>query len=366
MSSLICKVTEIYSLDVHPNADRLEIATVENQGGWKCIVEKNKYVVGQKIIFIPPDSIIPQGMIEKYELTYMKNGGRIQTVKLRGVISQGLILPCPKGYEKVGTDVSKTLGITKWQPPEPNFSFGGNQVSKKKINPLFDRYTEIENIKNFSKVFSENDKVVMLEKIHGTNARFGNIPIGTNKMGSFLYRIVSWFKKNILKHEFEFVYGSHNVQKSGSDNPQHFYGEDVWGKVAKKYDLANKLPNNLIFYGEVAGEGIQDLTYSLKQHELFIFDVKDVRTGKYLNWYDVEMLCNGLGLNHVPVLYEGLYSEDLRKQYTVGKSLIDGKTIREGVVIKPVVEENDRKIGRKILKSVSEEYLLRKNGTEFK
>lgn len=363
MSSLIVEVCKIDKIEKHENADTLEVIQVK---GWNVISKMGQYKVGDLVIFIPPDSIIPQEMIEKYELSYMKNGGRIQTVKLRGVISQGLILPCPKGYEKVGLDVAKTLGITKWQPPEPNFSFGGNQVSKKKINPLFDRYTEIENIKNFSNVFSENDNVVMLEKIHGTNARFGNIPIGKNEMGSFLYRVVSWFKKNILKHEFEFVYGSHNVQKSGSDNPQHFYGEDVWGNIAKKYDLANRLPNNLIFYGEIAGEGIQDLTYSLKQHELFIFDVKDVRTGKYLNWCDVEILCGNLKLNHVPVLYEGKYSEEVRKNHTVGKSVIDGKTIREGVVVKPLIEENDRKIGRKILKSVSEEYLLRKNGTEFK
>ena len=363
MSSLIVEVCKIDGIEKRGNADKREGRQVK---GWHEISKMGQYKVGDLVIFIPPDSIIPQEMIEKYELTYMKNGGRIQTVKLRGVISQGLILPCPKGYEKIGLDVSKTLGITKWQPPEPNFSFGGNQVSKKKINPLFDRYTEIENIKNFSSVFSENDNVVMLEKIHGTNARFGNIPIGTNEMGSFLYRIISWFKKNILKHEFEFVYGSHNVQKSGSDNPQHFYGEDVWGKIAKKYDLANRLPNNLIFYGEIAGEGIQDLTYSLKQHELFIFDVKDVKKGRYLNWHEVEILCGNVKLNHVPVLYEGKYSEEIRKEYTVGKSVIDGKTIREGVVVKPLIEENDRKIGRKILKSVSEEYLLRKNGTEFK
>ena len=363
MSSLIVEVCKIDGIEKHGNADTLEVIQVK---GWNVISKMGQYKVGDLVIFIPPDSIIPQEMIEKYELTYMKNGGRIQTVKLRGVISQGLILPCPKGYEKIGLDVSKVLGITKWQPPEPKFSFGGSQVSKKKINPLFDRYVEIENIKNFNDVFSEDDIVVMLKKIHGTNARFGNIPIGTNEMGSFLYQIVSWFKKNILKHEFEFVYGSHNVQKSGSDNPQHFYGEDVWGKVAKKYDLANRLPNSFIFYGEIAGEGIQDLTYSLKQHELFIFDVKDVRTGKYLDWHNVLFLCEELGLKTVPSLYEGNYTEDYRKMLTTGKSVIDGKTIREGIVVKPLIEENDRKIGRKILKSVSEEYLLRKNGTEFK
>ena len=185
-------------------------------------------------------------------------------------------------------------------------------------------------------------------------------------MGYLVYRIVSWFKKNVLKHKFEFVYGSHNVQKSGSDNPNHFYGEDVWGKVAKKYNLAEILPENLIFYGEIVGEGIQDLTYGCKEHSLFIFDIKDVTTGKYLDWYDVVKWCEYLGLRTVPELYVGQYSDETRKEFTTGRSVLDVKTIREGIVVKPVLEQNDRKIGRKILKSVSEEYLLRKNGTEFK
>ena len=159
---------------------------------------------------------------------------------------------------------------------------------------------------------------------------------------------------------------SHNVQKSGSDNPNHFYGEDVWGKIAEKYNLAETLPENLIFYGEIVGEGIQDLTYGYKKHSLFIFDIKDVTTGKYLDWYDVVRWCEHLGLQIVPELYAGQYSDELRKQFTTGKSTIDGKTIREGIVLKTITESNNPKIGRKILKSVSEEYLLRKNGTEFK
>ena len=76
--------------------------------------------------------------------------------------------------------------------------------------------------------------------------------------------------------------------------------------------------------------------------------------------------CEQLGLQYVPLLWQGYYSEDMRKLYTVGKSELDSKTIREGIVIRPALEVNDRKIGRKILKSVSEEYLTRKGGTEFK
>jgi len=268
---------------------------------------------------------------------------------------------------KEGLDVGEILEIKKWQPPEPKFYSGGGVVSKKKINPLFDKYTDIENVKNFDSVFNESDVIVFTEKIHGTNSRFGNIPIGTNEMGSLVYRIASWFRKNVLGHKFEFVYGSHNVQKSGSDNPQHFYGEDVWGKVAKRYDLANKIPEGYIVYGEIAGEGIQDLTYGLKEHTLFVFDIKEVFTGKYMDWEFVKTFCWDNKLPCVPELYVGQYSEALREDFTSGKSVLDGKTVREGIVIKPLSETNDRRIGRKILKSVSTEYLTRRgNATEFK
>lgn len=363
MSSLIVEVCRIDDIQRHPNADRLSIVNVK---GWNSIVGLDQYKVGDKVVFIPPDCILPDELIQKYNLDYIKKSGRTGTVKLRGFISQGLVLDVPEGNFRVGDDVASVLGITKWQPPEPAFYKGGGQVSKKKINPLFDKYTEIENIKNFSDVFTEDDAVVFTEKLHGTNSRFGNIPIGTNKNASLLYRIKSWIKKHILRHEYEFVYGSHNVQKSGSDNPQHFYGEDIWGNVAKKYNLAEILPEDHIFYGEIVGEGIQDLTYGFKDHRLFIFDIKNVRTEKYLDWNEVVTWCCILGLDYVPVIYEGFYDEETRKQFTVGKSVLDVKTMREGIVIKPVSERNDRKIGRKILKSVSEEYLTRKGGTEFK
>ena len=363
MSSLIVEVCKVDAIERHPNADRLSIVSVK---GWNSIVGLDQYKVGDKVVFIPPDCILPDGLIQKYNLDYIKKSGRTGTVKLRGFISQGLVLDVPEGKFKVGDDVSSVLGITKWQPPEPKFSSGGGQVSKKKINPLFDKYTDIENIKNFNDVFTENDIVVFTEKLHGTNSRFGNIPIGTNKNASFFYRIKSWIRKNIFRHKYEFVYGSHNVQKSGSDNPQHFYGEDIWGKVAKKYNLANILPADYVFYGEIVGDGIQDLTYGFKNHHLFIFDIKDVVTGKYLDWNDVISWCYALDLDFVPDLYQGNYSEELRENFTIGKSVLDENTIREGIVIKPMVESNDRKIGRKILKSVSEEYLTRKGGTEFK
>jgi RNA ligase (TIGR02306 family) len=199
MSSLIVETCRIANIEPHPNADRLEIATVK---GWNVIIQKGQYQIGDMVVFIPPDSILPQSLIEEYQLDYLKNNGRVGTVKLRGFISQGLVLPSPNNRE--GVDVAKVLGITKYEVPEPTFYKSRKVVSKKKTNPLFDKYTDIENIKNFDTVFAEGEMVVVTEKLHGTNARFGNLPITISSGQPLLYKISAWLKK-LFGQKYEFV-----------------------------------------------------------------------------------------------------------------------------------------------------------------
>jgi RNA ligase (TIGR02306 family) len=363
MSSLIVKVCRVDNVEKHPNADRLSIATV---GGWNCIIGLDQYKVGDRVVFIPPDCIIPNNLIEKYNLEYLKGNGRTGTVKLRGYISQGLILDVPEGNWKLGDDVANAMGITKYEQPEPKFSIGGaRQATKKRLNPLFDKYTDIENINNFKDVFKDGDLVVVTEKIHGCNGRWSLLPIAYSSKLPLIEKIKFVWNKYVLKKQFEFVYGSHNVQLTSDSKTKNFYGDDVWGKIAKKYDLANKITENTIIYGEVYGEGIQDLTYGLKGIDFVVFDIK--RDGKYLNWNDVVDYCNQYQLPHVPVIVANtVFDANNIKEWTDGQSFKCQGQIREGCVIKPMVEENNPRIGRKILKSVSTEYLTRKGGTEFK
>lgn len=362
MSSLLVEVCKIKSIEVHPNADRLEIATVK---GWNVIIQKGQYKIGDRVVFIPPDSIMPQHLIEEFDLSYMKKGEKVRTVKLRGVISQGLVLPALKTWP-VGKEVSAIMGITKWMPPEPKYNPGTPQTSKKKINPLLDKYTDIENIKNYDDIFEVGEFIVITEKLHGCNARYGNLEIQVLPDAPILDRIKAWYKKKILKQTHEFVYGSHNVQITSNNKRNSFYGTDVWGDIAERYDFALILPKNYIFYGEIVGKGIQDLEYGLSGHEFYVFDIKDTETGKYLNWYEVELFCNYYKLKFVPLMYDGEYLHDTVSHFTSGPSGVFSKQIREGIVIRSRLEEDNRKIGRKILKSISPGYLLRKNATEFK
>jgi RNA ligase (TIGR02306 family) len=208
LSELHVEVCKIDNVEKHPNADRLEIATVK---GWNCVVGLGQFQKDEVVVYLPPDSIIPASIIEKYHLyseqkqedgtiikktyfrTMYENGSaRMTTQKLRGIVSQGLILQLDENEKKkwlVGMDVAKDLGITKWEPPVAGFMQGVSSVNKKKLNPLFDKYTNIDNIKNYNYVFKKGDKVKISEKLHGTNARYANLKICNSKDLPILQKI---------------------------------------------------------------------------------------------------------------------------------------------------------------------------------
>lgn len=358
MSSLIVEVVRIGEVEAHPNADRLEMVTVK---GWNCVVGKGQFKTGDLAIYVPIDAVLPAWMIDKYELEYLKKGERVRTVRLRGSISQGLLLTPPEGAFREGENVAERLGITKWEPPVQTFTRGPSvgKPNRLRPNPNFSRYTDIENVKNFPSVFKPGDPVVVTEKIHGTNFRCGWVERPTKDLWN---RLKAW-----LFGEYEWVVGSHNVQLTLT-TPKHakFYGGNVYHEIAHRYNLKILLRQGEIIYGEIYGDKIQDLTYGKKNGEIDVvfFDLK--RGDRYLNWADFRDACENRDLPMAPVLYEGEYKDGLLAEYTDGPSILaSGKHMREGVVVKDQWERMDKTIGRKVLKSVSTDYLLRKDGTEF-
>lgn len=354
MSSLIVEANRIESLEPLPNSDNLEVAKVK---GWFSLVGKGQHKVGELVTFLPPDCILPQELVDKYQLTFLKNGRRIRTLKLRNFISQGLILPLPEGNFKEGDSLVDVLKIMKWEPTQSNSNCLGtrNAVSKKKCNSSFTKYTEIENVKNYNNVFSEKDEVVITEKIHGSNFRCGLLKRDAR----------NWFQKLWIRlfGEWEYVYGSHNVQIQ-NPNRKGYYKENVYLQIFNKYNMKEKLERDTIIYGEIFGGKIQDLTYGLTEIDLKVFDVK--KEGKYLNYDELLSYCHFYSLPMVPELYRGRFSEAVLIQCTEGNSILCTNQIREGCVVKSAQEENHYTIGRKILKSINKNYLIRKNGTEGK
>jgi len=171
MSTFKVPVTTIREVFVHPNADLLEIVKVYD---WNVVVSKGKYKAGDKVVYVPVDSILPLDLEEKIfpvgSKVKLKNH-RIRTIKLRKAISQGMILAMeflPEANYKEEQDVSTILGITKYEEQElPESMKLKGAKSKKKGNPNFKKYTDIENFKYYDRVFQDGELVYISEKLHG-------------------------------------------------------------------------------------------------------------------------------------------------------------------------------------------------------
>ncbi len=360
-SSLIVEVCRIDKIKDHPNADKLEYAVVK---GWECIVLKDTYKEGDLVTFVPPDAIFEESVMDEYNLEYLRQSkGRVKTIRLRGYISQGIVLSAQG--KPLGTDMMKFYKITKWEPKAPKYHAGLGKTTAKKLNPLFDKYNKPQHFKNFSSLFYEGEDVVMVEKIHGTNFRAGNLPIAKEKgiLGALRY----FWKTKIKKQTYEFCFGSMNMQFKDLRSKGGFYKKNVYAQIAKKYRLDEVVPAGLIIYGEIYGSGIQDLTYGKGDGDidLAVFDIKDSGTNRYLYYPTMESWVKMMKLPLAPEVYRGPFSVEALKEHTSGKSLLCGSQIREGVVCRSLQFSFDNRVGRKFVKSVSPEYLTRGNATEY-
>jgi len=200
---------------------------------------------------------------------------------------------------------------------------------------LFVSYTDIENLRNFPAAFQEGEEVVITEKIHGTNSRVGVVE-GTYMAGSKELRRKqpgTW-KENI----YWFPFSLPSVQA-----------------LFDEYHSAKQV----ILFGEVYGSKIQSLNYGVIDTLGYrAFDM--LVDGKYLSDREFGDLCDANYVLRVPYLYQGPYSLDIVKRLSNGPTELSADHIREGVVVKPVVERRDPKLGRVILKYIGDEYLFGK------
>jgi RNA ligase (TIGR02306 family) len=362
VSELIVKVVEIDDIKPHPNADRLDLAVV---AGWNCVVRKGEFNVGDRVIYIPIDAVLPpqlEGQLFPIESKIKLTKSRIRTIKIRGAVSQGLVIkPEEVGLTRtyVGEDVGDILGITKYEPPQSSVPQGMRVgVPRKHTNPLFRKYTDIENFKHYNTLFEPGENVYVTEKLHGTSARYGWFPVVADTWWKKVKKFFGWLKP------WEFCYGSRNVQLQ-SKSYNGFYEDNVYAKILVQEDLSGMLDHNEAVYGEIVGSSIQKgYTYGCKegQHEFYAYDVQI--DGEWLNPTEFVHFCDVRGIKRVPVLYVGPYVFELIDNMRKGDSYIGDQKIREGIVIKPV-EEQVSMVGRKVLKFINDDYLLKEDNTDF-
>jgi RNA ligase (TIGR02306 family) len=336
MERKLASIRRISDLSPIEGADKIELATID---GWKVVVAKDvNHKVGDLIVYCEVDSFLP--IREDFEFlrksSYKKmadgnEGFRLKTIKLRGQISQGLIVPLDvllkHGVSSddvfEGLDVTGTLGIIKYEPPVPAQLAG--QV--KGMFPSFLKKTDEERIQNLVKEFPiyKLAKFYVTEKLDGSS--------------------VTYYVKDGV-----FGVCSRNLDLLEDEN------NTMW-KFAITTGLSERmvgLGKNIAVQGEIIGEGIQGNPYKRIGQTVKIFNGFDIDKYEYLSLDSLLELTKVLELKTVPILdLEFTLPETIDELLLMaeGKSILNIKTEREGLVIR----SHDRKIS---FKAISNKFLL--------
>jgi len=326
----LASIQIVSALDPIPNADRIERATIL---GWNVVVKKEEFTVGSKCIFFEVDAQLPDGH-EWAEFMRPRNF-RVKTCKLRGVLSQGLALPVsilPEGSScEVGDDVSEILNVKKY---EPKTGFGFKSGDAMGNFPSFIPKTDELRLQSILPVLNEIRGVPIFWtiKCDGTSSTFCNL-------GG------------------EFYACSRNLRKKP--------GENVYWEMVNKYGLQECLPDGFAIQGEICGPGIQKNRLALKETDLFVFDVFDILSGKYLGLHDFVKFCGSRGLRTVPVesiitnpdsfdLSLDTWLERARGLYT------DTNNNREGIVVRTIDPVYSHAVGSRLsFKVLNNDFLLK-------
>lgn len=337
MERKLATIRRISNIEPIEGADKIELCTVDN---WKVVTAKDVgHQVGDLVVYCEIDSFLPVKpefeWLRKSSYKKLSDGSegfRIKTIKLRGQVSQGLIIPlkdipASNSYQDIwliDTDVSERLEITKYDPPLGAVLSG---LAKGSF-PSFIFKTDEERVQNLTKYYDKwKDQIFYLtEKLDGSSATY------------FL-------------NQGEFGACSRNLELSPTED-----GNTFW-RVARELDLENKLREfgyNIALQGELIGEGIQGNPYKIKGQTVKFFNIFDIDKQEYFPLQEFKDLIDGFDLETVPIIDESFTLPNTIDElilFADGKSALNPDFNREGIVVRSL----DRKIS---FKAISNLFLL--------
>ncbi|MDR1469718.1 MAG: hypothetical protein LBT00_10540 [Spirochaetaceae bacterium] len=394
MERTLAYIATIARLDKIPDKDRIVYASFKNLG-WQVIVD-TAHQVGDKVVYIEIDAILP--VKPEYEFLRKRcyserwEGFVIKGMKMAGLISYGLVLPLPAGYEDKpdGFDMTEVLEIRKRDDDSPAIS----AVPPTFFEKVVDRFCTMLGIKRTTKKIGVSGGwLSFAQKTDET--RIENLPyLFEDKFkGTPVYTTVKCDGQSVtfavfMKH---FFIASRNVvlyrgpirRAIRELNPQReSRGLDNFRKIASRLDLPRKMlresvrqGRDFVIQGELCGPSIQKNPMGLPGLELFVFNgyypaVSPEHApigGEFCSWDGITKICSALGLKTVPFIERRQFDwpdQAALKAYAKGK-YPNGKD-REGVVIRydsgtgPVPEALYGMSNMWSFKCINDDYILGK------
>jgi RNA ligase (TIGR02306 family) len=305
-------------------ADRIELARIQ---GWQCVVKKGAYKLKDKVIFIPIDTVLTPAEWNKF--LWDKNNPekpiRVKTVRLLGTVSQGLVFPTTIADGVSEEDLPQVLGISKYEKQIPAHLAG--QVAGD-FPKQFISKTDEDNLKSNIEVLEELRNcscVVSSVKMDGTSATY------------------------IKESDGSFHVCSRNLELRDTEANVHW-------QMARKYNLSEKMICGTAIQGEICGPGIQGNPMGLSEVTLFVFNYKDLDTGKYYNRIPESLKLN---VPEVPIdaywNQEGfnlMSIDDLQKR--ANSAFYENNQPAEGLVFRGIWGQNDEiRYSRRLQKMLS-------------
>jgi len=328
----LASIQQVLALHAIPNADAIELAQIN---GWQCVVKKGDFQVGDLGLYFEIDAVPPdRPMFDFLWKGQAKRPAslRIRTARLRGALSQGLLMPINLFPECVGADegqdVSEALGVYKYEPPAPD-----GMGDYRGPFPSMVAKTDEMRIQSFPQLIDElrGRPYVATLKCDGTSATFC-----------------------MFEHSFHACGRNHSI--ADADN--------IFWRVARKYNLPEIMAQHpeLALQGEVVGPGIQKNRMGLKAVEFRAFNIYDMRYSRSLDHDQCFAFYEQYGIPAAPVVEEGPdFQHTVESLLQLAEGLYPGtKNEREGIVIRPRIGQFSQTLaGRLSFKAISNRFLLK-------
>lgn len=341
MTRKLATIRTIDALSPIKGADAIECATV---GGWKVVVKKGLYAIGDLAVYCEIDSWIPTELApflskgkepNEFEGT---RGERLRTIKLRGQLSQGLLLPVKEVfglcYPDEGEDVTEFLHIKKWEKQINAQLVGVYKGNFPSQIPKTDKERVQNLVREIVSAYEAGVKFEITEKMDGSS------------MTCYLI-------------DGEFGVCSRNMDLIETES-------NAFWKTARANNVEEAMRSRFgmtdyALQGELIGPDIQGNIYKLTDMQFQVFDIYNIHVGEYVDSVTRRTMVNEMNLTHVPFISYTSYTRctgntadltDIHQilKFAEGKSAL-ADTEREGIVFKEVN-------GGFTFKAISNKYLL--------